>query len=313
LIERLAPADDGSPGGRRGEFERRGAEAEVLDRHRREAMERHRREHGKRRPETAMSRILQDLSRFARDSTRPLRIWVKERIGVDPNRASPGVCAEPSPAPAPVPAPALEPRPTRVHVGCGPDNLLAGWCNVDIRSFPGVDAVLDVSKPWPFSDLDYVYGEHFLEHLTLPQAIDFLYEAGRALKPRGRLRLSTPNLRWVLLTHFDHQSQDPVKAVLDTLRTNRAFHGWGHHFLHTRASVELLLSGMGFREIEWCNYGESRDPNLRGLEKHGDFSTASGEPSVIIVEASLSSIRRLDPERAALIDLEYIQHVAGGH
>ena len=33
---------------------------------------------------------------------------------------------------------------------------------------------MDVTKPWPFNGLEYVYGEHFLEHLSLEGAIAFL-------------------------------------------------------------------------------------------------------------------------------------------
>ena len=33
---------------------------------------------------------------------------------------------------------------------------------------------MDVTKPWFFNGLEYVYGEHFLEHLSLEGAIAFL-------------------------------------------------------------------------------------------------------------------------------------------
>ena len=62
----------------------------------------------------------------------------------------------------------------KVQVGCGPHNIMADWWNVDIRPFPGIDQVMDVTKPWPFNGLEYVYGEHFLEHLSLEGAIAFL-------------------------------------------------------------------------------------------------------------------------------------------
>ena len=61
---------------------------------------------------------------------------------------------------------------TKVHVGCGPKVHLNGWCNTDVRPFPGVDRVLDATEPWPFDSLTHVYGEHFLEHLEIDKAID---------------------------------------------------------------------------------------------------------------------------------------------
>ncbi|WP_025895701.1 class I SAM-dependent methyltransferase [Kordiimonas gwangyangensis] len=91
----------------------------------------------------------------------------------------------------------------RVQVGCGPKNIKPDWWNVDIRPFPGIDAVMDVTKVWPWRGvLDYVYGEHFLEHLSLSDAIDFLTHSRAALKHGGALRLTTPSVEWVLKTHF---------------------------------------------------------------------------------------------------------------
>ncbi len=82
----------------------------------------------------------------------------------------------------------------KVHVGSGPHNLMEGWINVDIRPFKGLDRVLDVTREWPFAEVDYVYGEHFIEHLPLEGAIAFLANAGASLKRGGVLRLTTPNL-----------------------------------------------------------------------------------------------------------------------
>lgn len=82
----------------------------------------------------------------------------------------------------------------RVHVGCGPDALIPGWHNTDLRPFPGIDSAMDATAPWPFSGLTHVFGEHFIEHLAVDQALDFLVHAGNALAPGGRIRLSTPSL-----------------------------------------------------------------------------------------------------------------------
>jgi hypothetical protein len=37
----------------------------------------------------------------------------------------------------------------KVHVGCGPHAILPDWWNVDIRSFLGIDEVIDATAPWP--------------------------------------------------------------------------------------------------------------------------------------------------------------------
>ena len=202
----------------------------------------------------------------------------------------------------------------RVQVGCGPHNLMQGWCNVDIRDFPGIDAVMDVTKPWPWKGLDYVYGEHFLEHLELEGALAFLCHAGRALKPGGRIRLSTPSLEWVMKTHFTFTRKEPKKIVQQTLGTNRAFHGWGHHFLYSRVMLQWLLEQIGFTDIRFYDYGESEDANLRGIERHGKFTKAEGFPSVWIVEAARSEKEIAVPDSLRQhLDWNFSRYVRDGH
>ncbi|MEO1352482.1 MAG: hypothetical protein AAFW84_27405, partial [Cyanobacteria bacterium J06635_15] len=166
----------------------------------------------------------------------------------------------------------------KIHVGCGPKNLLEDWCNVDIRGFPGIDVVMDVTQEWPWKEIEYVYGEHFIEHLSLEGAISFLESAGNSLKAGGKIRVSTPSLEWVLTTHFTFQEADP-QVLNETLKTNRAFHGWGHQFLYTKPMLSWLLTTMGYADVTFCQYGESSDPNLRNLERHGGYSESHGFPS----------------------------------
>jgi hypothetical protein len=172
----------------------------------------------------------------------------------------------------------------RVHAGSGPLYLFDDWWNVDIRGFKGVDEVVDMAAPWPWRDLDYVYGEHFLEHLSVDQAIRFLSSAATALGPTGRIRLSTPGLEWVWCTHFDPNGP-PEKVVRNTYATNRAFHGWGHIFLYSRPMIEHILPACGFADLTFHAYGESEHPALRGLERHRGWEVVDGWPSVWIVEA----------------------------
>ena len=175
----------------------------------------------------------------------------------------------------------------KIQVGCGPKNLMNDWWNVDIRPFPGVDQVFDVSQPWGLeSCVEYVYGEHFIEHLTIEQALSFLRHAQNALCVGGRIRLTTPSLEWVLKTHFSFNSTEMDGAHHDTWKINRAFHGWGHRFLYSRAMLEWMFPKCGFREISFYNYEESDTLALRGLERHGGWSRQEGYPSVWIVEGT---------------------------
>lgn len=186
------------------------------------------------------------------------------------------------------------------------------WWNVDLRVFPGIDQQMDVTQPWPWRDrIQYVYGEHFLEHLRVDHAIDFLLEARRALVPSGRLRLSTPSLEWVMSTHFSLEESEPGSMHLQTLALNRAFHGWGHQFIFSKAAIEAALRATGYRDISFFAFGESDRPELRRLERHGGEKVVDGYPSVWIVEASPDpqAADDVDPAYAELVEREFVDHV----
>lgn len=202
----------------------------------------------------------------------------------------------------------------KVHVGCGPHALLDGWCNSDLRAFKGVDHVMDATQPWPFRDLTHVFGEHFIEHLDVDKAIDFLVHAGGSLAPGGRIRLSTPNLAWVVRTHFSLEPAGEEKRLKETLDLNRAFHGWGHRFLWSEEMLTGVMAMVGYEEVELFAYGDSHDPELVGLERHGGYSVVDGHPSVIVVEAVRGGqpIER-NPHIDAWIEHEFLRHVRGGH
>ena len=203
----------------------------------------------------------------------------------------------------------------RVQVGCGPHHHRAGWWNTDLRPFEGIDGILDACQPWPWQDqLDYIYAEHFLEHLTLENAMDFLCAAGKALKVDGRLRLTTPSLEWVLKTHVVFDPANGSIPIDDNLRLNRAFHGWGHCFLYSAATLRTLLERLGYVDVQFFEYGASNDPVLRGLELHGEYSFDCGYPSVWIVEAAKSTGGIvLDPTFQSFVEGSFNQYLRGGH
>ncbi|HEV8241276.1 MAG TPA: YceI family protein [Thermoanaerobaculia bacterium] len=199
--------------------------------------------------------------------------------------------------------------------------------NVDRQELPSVDVVVDVTAGLPFDDAAALFAEHFLEHLPLDEALAFLLEAHRVLAADGRLRLSTPNLDWVLAT------QDPrarANAASAALCLNRAFYGWSHRFLWNQPLLAEALAAAGFVDLRWCRHGESEWEPFRGLERHEPYDDAADLPHVLIVEAQkgppqparLAAFRRLlrdeflelvrprgwaiDPARSAVVAHLYV-------
>jgi len=175
--------------------------------------------------------------------------------------------------------PSTKHRVEKLHIGSGP-LVRAGWTNVDLEQHPGVEFVLDVREGLPFTDVSYIYAEHFLEHLTHDEGLRFLKECRAALRPDGAIRLSTPNLDWVWLTQY----RQPA-SVDDCFAINKSFRGWGHQFLYNLATLTAALRDAGFADVRGCAYGESDDPSLRDLERHEKSLDTPELPHVIVVEA----------------------------
>jgi predicted SAM-dependent methyltransferase len=181
--------------------------------------------------------------------------------------------------------PAASAAAARLHVGCGSE-AIPGWLNIDSRALPGVDRVLDVTRGLPFENVSAIYAEHFLEHLSLDHGLEFLSECRRALRDDGVLRLSTPNLDWVYLTHYRiGKWPDDEETLKDCLQLNRAFHGWGHRFLYNGPTLAAVLRASGFDSVRFERYGESEVSELRGLERHQTWEDTPDLPHVIIAEA----------------------------
>ena len=178
---------------------------------------------------------------------------------------------------------------TRLHIGCGPQ-VLDGWTNVDNQPYPGIDCVLDVTLGLPFTDVEYIFAEHFIEHLSYDDALNFLRECRRVLAPDGVLRLTTPNLDWVMATHYQRETwTGDADAVAACFVVNRAFRGWGHQFLYNRQSLEAALQLAGFGVFESCAFGESSRAVFRGIERHETYPDTPTIPHLVVIEASGTS------------------------
>ena len=174
----------------------------------------------------------------------------------------------------------------RLHIGCGQE-AIPGWINIDNRELPGVDRVLDVRQGLPFQNASAIYAEHFLEHLALEDGLAFLRECRKALAEDGVLRLSTPNLDWVYATHYRTGAASSGETKInDCFQLNKAFHGWGHQFLYNGPMLARVLRAVGFERVKFQPYGESDQPEMRGLERHEKFQDSPDLPHVLIAEAS---------------------------
>ena len=171
----------------------------------------------------------------------------------------------------------------KLHLGAGTATH-PGWLGTDVA--PQAEGIvrLDAARPFPIDSaaFHYVYSEHMIEHMPWAAGLDMLGECRRILKPGGTLRVATPDLAVLigLYTSRDPEAARYVRWIVDHAMTgvetydpafviNNAFRSWGHQFLYDAGLLEVALGKAGFVNIRRCAYGESSDPNLRGIECHG--------------------------------------------
>lgn len=195
----------------------------------------------------------------------------------------------------------LETHPTaKLHLGCG-SNLLPGWLNSDMYPRTSAAVRLDATKPFPLEgdSFDYVFTEHMIEHLTIAQAQRMLREAARVLKRGGTIRVSTPDLAflvglggetltrrqddyvaWAIATSTpDAHAQDPAYVI------NNFVKDWGHRFIYNRSTLTTVLEAAGLSDVRALPVGESDDEHLRGLENDGRMPAGFLELESMVLEA----------------------------
>lgn len=172
----------------------------------------------------------------------------------------------------------------KLHLGCG-SHLLDGWLNADQSSASAHVLRLDVTQRFALDDavFDYVYSEHLIEHLPLAAARFMLTECHRVLKPGGKVRISTPDLAFLLDLGRRDKSALQAEYVAWCLREfvrdapdggdaaviNNFMRNWGHQFIYDEATLRSSLARAGLTAITRRELGQSPDEALRGLENEG--------------------------------------------
>jgi len=153
----------------------------------------------------------------------------------------------------------------RVNLGCGP-NILAGWENYD--------AEVDLRRRLPFAndEIDAIFAEHVVEHITPREAFSFFEECCRILRPGGALRITVPSVVKMLRNMTDeYRAQVQKKGWADgstksTFRAMLCEHG--HQGAWDSDLLKAFLEGAGFREAQEAELYKSRFPFFNGVEGH---------------------------------------------
>jgi len=187
----------------------------------------------------------------------------------------------------------------RLNVGCGTD-YKAGWVNIDNNSDDNIEKLdlnWDLRNPLPFPDnsVDYIFNEHFIEHLTVEEGQKSAKDFMRVLKPGGVMRIATPDLRDAVDLYNDpNWKERPLiaKFGLQFIQTpaelmNMSFSWWGHKWIYDYEELARRLGEAGCQNLSQQKLRQSSHKDLRDLEIRDE--------STLIVEALCANMAETPP------------------
>ena len=191
-----------------------------------------------------------------------------------------------------------------INLACG-DKLCRenGWLNAD--HCPSAKDVVKINllKPLPYSDntFDVVYHSQFIEHLPAKIGLKFICECHRVLKPKGILRVVTPDLQnqaeeylLNLQAALNSPNDEDARLRYDWIRLEML----DQLNRHTSGGdmVKLLeKSGEDLSDYLWQRLGRS-GKNLIPPEPKKDIKPSLKEGLRRLKQAVTNGLDRLTPE-----------------
>ena len=188
----------------------------------------------------------------------------------------------------------------KLQIGCQ-DHPMKGWLNADINPLHEEIILMDATKPFPLPNdtFEFIFSEHMIEHIGFQEGLAMMKECYRVMKTGGVIRLSTPNIKFLIELYNEPKSETQKKyldfskryfsdnrPILDTIIINNFFRDWGHQFIHDFKTLEYILAQAGFKNVKQCEVYKSEYAVLQNLEKHAlELGEEFNQLESIVVEA----------------------------
>lgn len=157
--------------------------------------------------------------------------------------------------------------------------------------FPGNVECGDIVKGLPVApdSCEGVYCSHILEHLSMDDFRTALRNTQKILRPGGIFRLVLPDLAHSIKNYVDNPSN---AAALEFMRETHLGHesrargvkgllsAWlgssRHLWMWDYRSITIELEDVGFVEIRRASFGDSSDPQFKGVEDESRWENCLG-------------------------------------
>jgi predicted SAM-dependent methyltransferase len=174
----------------------------------------------------------------------------------------------------------------RLQLGSG-RNQIQGWLNTDFYAKHPCYIYLDVTHAFPLSSNSFerIYSEHLIEHLSQADGEKMLAESFRVLKPGGRIRIETPDLRKMSNLYAVRETEDAQQYFQWHHREcgdknypptvcfaiNNIMRNWGHVFLYDSEMLQLALARASFRNIKQYVWNQTEDPEFQNISQRSGW------------------------------------------
>lgn len=184
----------------------------------------------------------------------------------------------------------------KLNLGCG-KNVLEGWHNIDsLKRREGI-IISDLKEGLKYEDnsVNFIYSEHFIEHLDEVDGYSLLQECYRVLSDNGVLRISTPDLDTLLDFYCEYKDKEldlsryrgkrnnyrnacqmvnwwmfgqcgHINKFLNPLSYTSSYSEAGHRYYYNFSDLSNKLIDIGFQEVHKANFCESNFSQLVGIE-----------------------------------------------
>jgi len=164
----------------------------------------------------------------------------------------------------------------KLNVGCN-DVIFKDWVNMDIYPYNGA-IKHDARSRFPYDDnsIDFIYNEHFIEHLTSDEGIKYFKECYRILKPSGVVRTSTFNIDELMLICSSDEKWENSKNIYlsgqykHLTRTQffnfAIYEGNAHKHMYNPDELTQIMRESGFLQFNYPQKRISNYPELCNLE-----------------------------------------------
>ena len=164
----------------------------------------------------------------------------------------------------------------KLHIGVGGNylsnrmhnpsqHITEGWIETDVSPRAAHVVKMDATKRFSYEDatFDYVFSEHMIEHVVYNDGFKMLAECYRVLKSGGKVRISTPDLRFLidvcngrrtpLITQYlEFQSRrnpkdmpQPSACFLLNFFVRMGGENGGHIFIYDEETLSFAMRSVG--------------------------------------------------------------------